>query len=180
VTGVSWWEARAYARWLTTVEELPEGWTISLPTEAQWERAARGPFDSPPDHDRRFPWGDEWDAELELAACMETSNRLCPVGLFLAGHSTEGIWDLAGNVSERCLDGFGPPERTDETDPCHTDYTFGHTVRGGDYASPVLNLRVSARFPDELGSRDQRTGFRLVAWRVPERYSEMQASCDNG
>ena len=55
VTGVSWWEARAYARWLATVETLPEGWFVTLPTEAQWERAARGPFGSSIHVAGRFP-----------------------------------------------------------------------------------------------------------------------------
>jgi formylglycine-generating enzyme required for sulfatase activity/energy-coupling factor transporter ATP-binding protein EcfA2 len=148
VTGISWWEARAYARWLTNIEDLPKGWMVSLPTEAQWERAARGPFESPSHRTCRFPWGDNWDWKLEHANCNPVLLKPCPVGLFPAGNSAEGIWDLSGNVSEMCLDGFGPPRpAADEPDPCCLDYKFGHAMRGGDYASPALNARVSARFP---------------------------------
>jgi len=175
VTGVSWWEARAYARWLTTIETLPDGWFVTLPTEAQWERAARGPFGSPIHEAGRFPWGTEWDRDRPQASCGRILDGPCPVGLFPAGHSPERIWDLAGNVGERCLDGFGPPDSVEEKpapppvsrDPCHFDHKLGHTVRGGDWASPVLNVRLSARFPDSLWGRSDRLGFRCVAWRAP-------------
>jgi formylglycine-generating enzyme required for sulfatase activity/energy-coupling factor transporter ATP-binding protein EcfA2 len=173
VTGISWWEARAYARWLTTVETLPEGWFVTLPTEAQWERAARGPFGSPIHADGRFPWGTEWNRDHPRASCGRILEGPCPVGLFPAGHSPEMIWDLAGNVGERCVEGFGPPDISENTereaprDPCHFDHKFGHTVRGGDWASPVLNARVSARFSDSLSERSDRIGFRCVAWSAP-------------
>lgn len=168
VTGVSWWEARAYARWLTGVEELPPNWVVTLATEAQWERAARGPFDDETHAGRRFPWGTTWDPGAELANCALLPARVVPVGLFPAGNAPEGIWDLAGNVGERCLDGFRAPEASNAPDPCCIDYRFGHAVRGGDFASPVLNARLSARFPDLHDSRSDRIGFRCVAWQAPE------------
>ena len=176
VTGVSWWEARAYTRWLTTVETLPEGWFVTLPTEAQWERAARGPIDLAIHTAGRFPWGVDWDDAHPQAGCAHILKGPCPVGLFPTGHSPEAIWDLAGNVGERCLDGFGPPDAVERTsvsqdsplNPCHFDFQFGHAVRGGDWASPVLNARVSARFPNSRSGRSERTGFRCVAWSAPE------------
>lgn len=168
VTGVSWWEARAYARWLTSVEDLPPDWVVTLPTEAQWERAARGPFDDEAHAPRRFPWGNSWDPDAELANCAGAWPRVVPVGLFPAGNAPEGIWDLAGNVGERCLDGFKAPDPSDRVDQCCVDYRFGHAVRGGDFASPVLNARVSARFPELNDTRSNRIGFRCVAWNAPE------------
>jgi formylglycine-generating enzyme required for sulfatase activity len=174
ITGVSWWEARAFARWLTSIETFPARWAITLPTEAQWERAARGPFGSAVHEAGRFPWGAEWDPLNLRANCGRVLDRVCPVGIFPLGNSPEDIWDLAGNVGERCLDGFGAPESgdmkpaaQDGRDPCHFDHRFGHTVRGGDWASPVLNARVSARLPDSQSARSGRIGFRCVAWQAP-------------
>jgi formylglycine-generating enzyme required for sulfatase activity len=164
VTGISWWEARAYARWLTSIEELPEGWSITLPTEAQWERAARGPASDPAARCRRFPWGDLWENGTEYANCDNVLQGVCAVGLFPDGHSVEGLWDLGGNVRERCLDGFGPPTRELTIDPCHVNYRFGHVVRGGDYTTRPLNLRVAARFADTLTNQSPTIGLRCAAW----------------
>jgi formylglycine-generating enzyme required for sulfatase activity len=97
VVGVSWYEAVAYCRWLTAA--LDDGFTYRLPTEAEWERAARGPGG------RRYPWGDPWQAgrantkELNL-------ERTTPVGIFPDGASAEGLLDLAGNVYEWCSDWY--------------------------------------------------------------------------
>ncbi len=92
VVGVSWYEAIAYCRWLTAT--LHDGFIYRLPTEAEWEYAARGPAE------RRYAWGEQWTAgranteELNL-------KRTTPVGLFPDGATPEGILDLTGNVWER-------------------------------------------------------------------------------
>jgi formylglycine-generating enzyme required for sulfatase activity len=155
VTGVSWWEARAFARWWQLVDdELPAGWLVRLPSEAEWEKAASGA------DEKRYPWGDEWGDELANSAAMEL-NDVVPVGLFPAGHSRPyGLWDMAGNVGERCEDPFGPYDRDG------ADYRYGHAVRGGSFAAEPLDLRVSYRFGDSRESRDHQIGFRCVA--VPE------------
>lgn len=172
VTGVSWWEADAFCRWYTAVcPEMPAGWVIQLPTEAQWEKAARGGRaagngGAPPD--RRFPWGDDWKhdpREEDRANCRSTAlGKVVPVGLFPAGHSRQyEVWDMAGNICERCRDGYGPYSDETAADPFCADYRHGHIVRGGAFDSPPLNLRVSHRFGAPRESRDERTGFRCVA-----------------
>jgi formylglycine-generating enzyme required for sulfatase activity len=112
---VSWYEAVAYCRWLTerlqTAGRLPADYEIRLPTEAEWEWAARGP------QGRRWPWGDRWQpgcCDSEEAGIKRTS----AVGSFPAG-AGGGWWDqsdrlsgleprgevlhdLAGNVWEWC------------------------------------------------------------------------------
>jgi len=84
------------------------------------------------------------------------------VGLFACDVSPDEAWDLAGNVAERCRDGFAAYDATSRRDPINTDYRHGHVVRGGDWASPPLDLRVTARFGDSRDARDDRTGFRIV------------------
>jgi formylglycine-generating enzyme required for sulfatase activity len=98
VVGVSFHDAVTFCRWARTVTGLP----IRLPTEAEWEKAARGP------DGRRYPWGDKWDA----ARCnnREThSTGTTPVGRFSpTGDSPYGVADLAGNVQDWCASFFGP------------------------------------------------------------------------
>jgi formylglycine-generating enzyme required for sulfatase activity len=181
VTGVSWWEATAYCAWLTLQGDVPTGWRADLPTEAQWEKVARGPADGSLSR-RRYPWGNDWSdpvgddneesGDLGHAGAGDPANSLycgiglCPVGLFAMDECPYGVWDLAGNVAERCLDGFAPYPAAPGKDPVCRDYAHGHVVRGGSWADYPLDLRVTARFGDPLSARDDRTGFRIVLNRV--------------
>ncbi len=169
VTGVSWWEAKAYCTWLTTTGITPVGWRANLPTEAEWEKAARGPADGGLPR-RRFPWGDDWpDREIDRtgpANYRDLNIGVCPVGLFECDDSVYGVWDLAGNIAERCLDGFAPYPPAPDPDPLCLDYLNGHVVRGGSWDSCPLDLRITARFGDPHSARDDRTGFRVVLRRT--------------
>lgn len=86
---VSHADARAYARWLS--DETGQVWR--LPTEAEWEKAARG------SDGRQFPWGDDWDATRLNSADAGPFDTL-PVGRFPAGSSPWGLLDAAGQVFE--------------------------------------------------------------------------------
>ena len=90
VTEVDWHDAMAYCAWLSQ----KTGKTITLPSEAQWEKAARGADGC------QYPWGDEWDA----GRCNNAELRIgqtTPVGIFPDGVSPYGCLDMAGNVFSR-------------------------------------------------------------------------------
>jgi formylglycine-generating enzyme required for sulfatase activity/energy-coupling factor transporter ATP-binding protein EcfA2 len=113
VVGISWFEAEAYCHWLNRQElpvDAPEGYVARLPTEEEWERAARG-VDG-----RAYPWGDEFD--FRRLSCAEAwagkadidsfewlrnrpeFARTTAVCTYPQGASPEGIWDAAGNAWE--------------------------------------------------------------------------------
>ena len=91
VVGVSWYEAVAFADWLKEQTGRP----YRLPTEAEWERAARHT------DGRTYPWGEEW--QDGIANTTEAGlGRPCAIGIFPGDRSVCGVLDMAGNVSEWC------------------------------------------------------------------------------
>lgn len=154
VTGVSWWEALAYALYVGK----------TLPTEAQWECAARGR------DGRRFPWGHAAPhAELANYAVdcdpTELRRKSTVVNAFPAGASPWGCLDMAGNVGEWCMDNASNDYAWDITNR-NPRYWVGeqadHIVRGGSGLHNEDYLRCSSRdyYPPTM--RDNIVGFRCV------------------
>jgi formylglycine-generating enzyme required for sulfatase activity len=149
VVGVSWRDALRYCAWA--------GGT--LPTEAQWELAARG-FD-----ERRFPWGDAPPDE-RLACFAEDWNRggPSPIGLHPAGAGPFGCQDLAGSVWEWCLDTFRADAHLAHAcrDPCVVD-AGGRVrpLRGGCWRSIECKLQAAYRNWTHEAARHTTIGFRL-------------------
>ena len=144
---VSWYEATAFCRWLDaglrTAGELPEGWQVCLPTEVQWERAARGT------DGREFPWGAGFrsgyaniDETFDDGAFL--LNRTSPVGLYPLGKAPSGALDMVGNVSEWCRDEYLEPDRVaDDDDSPDGDALPGAASSPGSAATNGMSRTVS-------------------------------------
>jgi len=169
VTCVSWNGAHKFAEWLNASDKAkPVRWTHRLPTEAEWEYAARGP------QSLVYPWGNAWEQGRCNAADKWVSPwdrrgvddgypRTAPVGSFSPrGDSPFGLSDMAGNVSEWCEDSHGPYKEGDQTDPTAPADGETHVLRGGSWYHPPRLLRSASRLQCVPASADDYFGFRLV------------------
>ena len=153
VVGVTWDDAVAFCRWLTQVT----GVTHQLPTEAQWEAAARGGLTGQP-----YPWGAEApDAGGVFRANLRNDRTArdgflftAPVGSFPA--NGYGLHDMAGNVSEWCLDQYVPA--------ASGPFKPGplRLLKGGSWFSQARDLRSAARQSASPDYADGYIGFRVV------------------
>ncbi len=153
VVGISWYEARAYAAWVSR----ETGRRYRLPTEAEWEKAARG------SHGIEYPWGEEfnsdWCNSLECGL-----NRTSPIGIFPQGISPNGCYDMAGNVWEWCLDWYDAEyfTKAPEKNPQGPESGAQRSVRGGSWKVDAFECRTGFRNFAEPTLRDDDLGFRLV------------------
>lgn len=160
VVGVSWYEAVAYCRWLSAVLAR----AFRLPSEAEWEKAARGGADA-----RRFPWGDRFEAGRANTAESGVGATTC-VDAFPLGASPYGVIDLAGNVFEWTLSKWGRnwqeleflyPYRADDGRE-DVEGSAARVMRGGSWFNPYVEANVSNRARFLPGSRGSNIGFRVV------------------
>jgi formylglycine-generating enzyme required for sulfatase activity len=160
VVNVTWHDAQAYCKWFTEKLRVEARITVNevvrLPTEAEWEKAARG------EYGREWPWGDEWDP----ARCNNAENgpgTTTPVGQYSPqGDSPFGVADMAGNVWEWCRSQHKPyPYRADDGRE-----TFAGDVilvlRGGSFVSSRGFARCACRNYSPSHVRRDRFGFRVV------------------
>ena len=170
VVEVSWDDAQAYCRWAGT----------QLPTEAQWEFAARGPEPANGQSSRCFPWGDTWDRRLCNNASLHADKEIqsaedwktwyegdqkspfpltSPVGAFPKSVSPFGVHDLAGNAWEWCAD--IPSKYPDQRPEDAEDKTM-RARRGGSWANVAMHIRSADRQPAAHDNLHIYTGFRCV------------------
>lgn len=152
VFSISWFDAVAYCAWRAAREGVP--WR--LPTEREWEKAARGADGRP------FPWGAEFDPSL----CANGQSRPgrpqpFPVGSHPTDRSPYGVLDLAGGVREWC------------GDPSYDGDPGRRPVRGGAWNGSARICRAANRFGYEPGRAHGHVGFRLAAdlgppWFTPD------------
>ncbi len=165
VVGVSWHEAEAYCRWLTAKlaaerpSWLPEGCRARLPTEAEWEYAARGGTARP------FPWGDD-APDRRRANYDQRLDQTSAVGIYAAGATAEGLWDMAGNVREWCADPWDEEAYQGRKgltrDPVAEGDPVVRALRGGSWISSAVWLPAAFRFGSRSWIRFQSVGFRCL------------------
>jgi formylglycine-generating enzyme required for sulfatase activity len=158
VVGVSWYDAVAYCQWLSE----KTGRTYRLPTEAEWEKAARG------ENGRIYPWGDEWEA----SGCNCASTQTTPVTAYPSGQSPYECYDMIGNVWEWTSTLWGsdwknpdfsyPYQANDGRENLEADSAFHRVFRGGSFDDEVAQLRCSARRWYAPDNTDKARGFRVV------------------
>jgi len=158
---VTWYEAWAFSRWLGEKRGEP----IFLPTEHQWERAARG------SDGREYPWGDEPDASLMNIEDTGIASP-CAVGIFPKGKSAEGVLDLSGNVWEWTADPL-EPKPNDQLAERPADLAVlpgvGRVLRGGSVSFTASWARSAYRFHDFPWIGFRGGGFRLLLSSAPAR-----------
>jgi len=164
VVHVSWEDASAYCAWVGA----------RLPTEAEWEYAARGGLDG-----RRFVWGDElmrrgqwrcniWQGNFPVDNTEEDGYlTTAPVKSYRP--NGYGLWQMAGNVWEWCQDWFDPTfyQRSPLHSPTGPDTGTRRVMRGGSYlchASYCHRYRVSARSSNTPESTASNIGFRCAGY----------------
>ena len=166
VTSVSWPDALAYCRWLQSVlstsENTPtelrelfgDGWRVTLPNEAEWEKAARGT------DGRTYPWGNAPRPDAANYSASDTQ----PVGNGMCVGCPYGLSDMAGNVWELTRSRYLPyPFTETPNQDLTTDALF--VMRGGSYADGANLIRTTTRGGADPGVRRPFIGFRVAITR---------------
>ncbi len=157
VVNVSWRDAVAYGRWLNelTRGEL-QGLTLRLPTEAEWEKAARGA------DGRTYPWGNDFDRN-KCNSREGGKNGTTPVGACSPqGDSPYGAADMAGNVWEWCHSLYKPYPYQASDGRENEAGDNSRVLRGGAFDSSQIGARCAFRYVVPPGNRFGDFGFRVV------------------
>jgi formylglycine-generating enzyme required for sulfatase activity len=167
VVGVNWWEALAYTCWLSeqlrAAGKLPAGWQVRLPSEAEWEKAARG------EEGRDFPWLGRIDSDRVNYGATGIG-ATSAVGCFPGGASPYGVEEMSGNVWEWTRSGYEkypyPAEgkALQQREDLAAGVSYSRVLRGGSFLDYEDYLRCAARDLDYYPYlRLDNLGFRVCA-----------------
>ncbi len=156
-TDIDWYEAVAFCRWLSVMLDLGSE-AIRLPSEEEWEKAARG------ENGLDYPWGNDYRSGFANIDETENGNgswylqQTTAVGLYSHSESSYGVQDLAGNVWEWCLNKYNHP-KVIEPDSSG-DW---RVLRGGSWLVTSDFARAGLRNGDFPGFRVSSRGFRVLS-----------------
>lgn len=158
-TNISWYDAVAFCQWLAwkldsmhEFDQLKE-WAVRLPTESEWEKAARG-IDG-----RTYPWGNEFN-KLWCNTAESGIGQTSPVTQYSKGASPYGITDMCGNVWEWCLTSIHSIDGSLASENLSSN--AARALRGGCWDNVHQVVKMYSRAWNEPKDRDHATGFRIM------------------
>jgi len=149
VVCISWEDAMSYCEWAG----------LSLPTEAQWEKAARG------SQEYKYPWGNDWNSSKCLNYMNKGLEETCPIDSYPEGVSGYGLYNTSGNVLEWCHDWYDEDyyKSSQYQNPKGPSDGSYRVVRGGSWGSGISDCRCACRNDFNLPSeRANFRGFRVA------------------